>query len=102
MINSDQGRRVFALEVGGLLYRYHSGGGVTGLSTTIAPTINYQDIEAIVEVSSVSSSLDIAGGVGQYSATTVTLSVDRRRGELVTLALSLVDVVKDQQALEHS
>ena len=80
MINSDQGRRVFALEVGGLLYRYHSGGGVTGLSTTIAPTINYQDIEAIVEVSSVSSSLDIAGGVGQYSATTVTLSVDRRRG----------------------
>ena len=80
MINSDHGRRVFALEVGGLLYRYHSGGGVTGLSTTIAPTINYQDIEAIVEVSSVSSSLDIAGGVGQYSATTVTLSVDRRRG----------------------
>ena len=80
MINSDQGRRVFALEVGGLLYRYHTGGGVTGLSTTIAPTINYQDIEAIVEVSSVSSSLDIAGGVGQYSATTVTLSVDRRRG----------------------
>ena len=80
MINSDHGRRVFALEVGGLLYRYHSGGGVTGLSNTIAPTINYQDIQAIVEVSSVSSSLDIAGGVGQYSATTVTLSVDRRRG----------------------
>ena len=80
MINSDQGRRVFALEVGGLLYRYHSGGGVSGLDTTIAPTINYQNIEAIVEVSSVSSSLDISGGVGQYSATTVTLSVDRRRG----------------------
>lgn len=80
MIDSDHGRRVFALEVGGLLYRYHSGGGVTGLDTTIAPTINYQNIEAIVEVSSVSSSLDIAGGVGQYSATTVTLSVDRRRG----------------------
>ena len=80
MIDSDHGRRVFALEVGGLLYRYHSGGGVTGLDTTIAPTINYQNIEAIVEVSSVSSSLDVAGGVGQYSATTVTLSVDRRRG----------------------
>ena len=31
MIDSDHGRRVFALEVGGLLYRYHSGGGVTGL-----------------------------------------------------------------------
>ena len=80
MINSDQGRRVFALEVGGLLYRYHSGGGVTGLSSTIATDISYQDIEAIVEVSSVSSSLDIAGGVGQYSATTITLAVDRRRG----------------------
>ena len=37
MIDSDHGRRVFALEVGGLLYRYHSGGGVTGLDTTIAP-----------------------------------------------------------------
>ena len=61
MINSDQGRRVFALEVGGLLYRYHSGGGVTGLASTIATGINYQDIEGIVEVSSVSSSLDIAG-----------------------------------------
>ena len=80
MINSDQGRRVFALEVGGLLYRYHSGGGVTGLASTIATDISYQDIEAIVEVSSVSSSLDIAGGVGQYSATTITLAVDRRRG----------------------
>ena len=80
MINSDLGRRVFALEVGGLLYRYHSGGGVTGLSSTIATDISYQDIEAIVEVSSVSSSLDIAGGVGQYSATTITLAVDRRRG----------------------
>jgi hypothetical protein len=29
-LSSDHGRRVFALEVGGLEYRYHSGAGTTG------------------------------------------------------------------------
>ena len=82
IINSDHGRRVFALEVGGLQYRYHSGGGATGLNTQIISGINYTDVESIIEVGGYSSSLDVAGGVGQYSSTTVTLSVDRQRGGL--------------------
>ena len=82
IINSDHGRRVFALEVGGLQYRYHSGGGATGLNTQIISGVNYTDVESIIEVGGYSSSLDVAGGVGQYSSTTVTLSVDRQRGGL--------------------
>ena len=81
-VNSDHGRRVFALEVGGLQYRYHSGGGTAGLNTQIISGINYTDVESIIEVGGYSSSLDVAGGVGQYSSTTVTLSVDRQRGGL--------------------
>ena len=81
-IDSQHGRRVFALEVGGLQYRYHSGGGTAGLSAQIASGINYTDVESIIEVGGYSSSLDVAGGVGQYSSTTVTLSVDRQRGGL--------------------
>ena len=82
IINSDHGRRVFALEVGGLQYRYHSGSGTTGLDAQIISGINYTDVESIVEVSDYSSTLDVAGGVGQYSSTTITLSVDRQRGGL--------------------
>jgi len=81
-INSDHGRRVFVLEVGGLQYRYHSGGGTAGLNTQIISGVNYTDVESIIEVGGYSSSLDVAGGVGQYSSTTVTLSVDRQRGGL--------------------
>ena len=81
-IDSQHGRRVFALEVGGLQYRYHSGGGTAGLNTQIISGINYTDVESIIEVGGYSSSIDVAGGVGQYSSTTVTLSVDRQRGGL--------------------
>ena len=80
MISSDHGRRVFALEIGGLEYRYHSGAGLVGLDSTITAGINYVDVEAIVGVSSYSSSLDISGGIAQYSALTLTLAIDRRRG----------------------
>ena len=79
-ISSDNGRRVFALEVGGLKYRYHSGGGVSGLTQHIASGISYENIESIIEVGSYSSSLDIAGGIAQYSAVTITLLIDRQRG----------------------
>ncbi|MBV53075.1 MAG: hypothetical protein CL816_03300, partial [Coxiellaceae bacterium] len=81
-VDSQHGRRVFVLEVGGLQYRYHSGGGTSGLGAQIASGINYTDVESIIEVGGYSSSLDVAGGVGQYSSTTVTLSVDRQRGGL--------------------
>ena len=81
-VDSQHGRRIFVLEVGGLQYRYHSGGGTTGLNTQIISGINYTDVESIIEVGGYSSSLDVAGGVGQYSSTTVTLSVDRQRGGL--------------------
>ena len=79
-VNSQHGRRVFALEVGGLEYRYHSGAGTSGLDANIATGISYNDVEAIVSVSSYSSSLDMSGGTAQYSSTTVTLAIDRRRG----------------------
>ena len=79
-VSSQHGRRVFALEVGGLLYRYHSGAGTSGLDANIATGIAYQDVEAIIGVSSYSSSLDMSGGIAQYSATTVSLAIDRRRG----------------------
>jgi len=79
-VSSQHGRRVFALEVGGLLYRYHSGAGTSGLDANIATGIAYEDVEAIIGVSSYSSSLDMSGGIAQYSATTVSLAIDRRRG----------------------
>lgn len=79
-VTSQHGRRVFALEIGGLKYRYHSGGGCSGLDANIATGIAYEDVEAILTVGSYSSSLDLSGGIAQYSATTITLAIDRRRG----------------------
>ena len=58
---SDQGRRVFALEIGGLIYRYHSGAGCQGLISIIASGINYIDVEAISSVSAFSASIDPPG-----------------------------------------
>ena len=75
---SDHGRRVFALEVGGLIYRYHSGGGTSGLSSTIATGINYSDIEGIVSVSAFGASIDPSGGIGQYEPITVTLGINKK------------------------
>ena len=75
---SDHGRRVFALEVGGLIYRYHSGGGTSGLSSTIATGINYTDIEGIVSVSAFGASIDPSGGIGQYESITVTLGINKK------------------------
>lgn len=77
---SDLGRRVFALEVGGLIYRYHSGGGTDGLLSTIATGINYVDVEGIISVGAFGASIDPSGGVGQYEPITVTLGIDRKAG----------------------
>ena len=77
---SDHGRRVFALEVGGLIYRYHSGGGTSGLVSTIASGINYVDVEGILSVSAFSASVDPSGGVGQYEPITITLGINKKGG----------------------
>lgn len=81
-ITSQHGRRVFALEVGGLEYRYHSSTPPTSsnLSSTIATSINYVDLEGIVSVGDFSAQVDPSGGVADYDAVTITLSIDRRRG----------------------
>lgn len=77
-INSDHGRRIFALEVGGLIYRYHSGGGTSGLSATVASGIDFVDVEGINSISAFSASIDPSGGIGQYQSISVTLSIDKR------------------------
>lgn len=77
---SDQGRRVFALEIGGLIYRYHSGAGCQGLVSIVASGIDYIDVEAISSVSAFSASIDPSGGIGEYEPITVTLNVNKRGG----------------------
>ena len=77
---SDHGRRVFALEIGGLIYRYHSGGGTSGLDSTIASGINYVDVEDILSVSAFSASVDPSGGIGQYEPITITLGINKKGG----------------------
>ena len=81
-ITSQHGRRVFALEVGGLEYRYHSSTppSSSNLSSTITASINYIDQEGIVSVGDFSAQVDPSGGVADYDAVTITLSIDRRRG----------------------
>ena len=81
-ITSQHGRRVFALEVGGLEYRYHSSTppSSSNLSSTIVTGIDYSDLEGIVSVGDFSAQVDPSGGVADYDAVTITLSIDRRRG----------------------
>ena len=80
MINSENGRRVFALEIGGLIYRYHSTTppSSTSLDSTIASGINYIDRQGILSVGAFSASLDPSGGIGEYSPITITLAIDKR------------------------
>ena len=80
MINSNNGRRVFALEIGGLIYRYHSTTppSSTSLDSTIASGINYIDKQGILSVGAFSASLDPSGGIGEYSPLTITLAIDKR------------------------
>ena len=81
MITRDNGRRVFALEVGGLLYRYNSGTTPSGLSSVITSGINYVDVEGIISVSAFSASIDPSGGIGQYEPITITLGINKLGGE---------------------
>lgn len=80
MITSDQGRRVFALEIGGLTYRYHSSTppSSSNLDTNIATGISYDDRQGIISVGAFSASIDPSGGVGEYSPVQITLAIDRQ------------------------
>lgn len=82
-ISSENGRRVFALEIGGLLYRYHSKlpTGTTNLDTTIVSGINYVDVASIVSVGAFNASIDPSGGIGDYSPVTVSLMIDKKAGD---------------------
>ena len=81
-VDSDHGRRVFALQIAGLKYRYHSVSppASTSLDSTIATGISYVDAQAITAVGSVSASIDPSGGVADYGAVSVTLGINRRGG----------------------
>ena len=82
MISKANGRPVFALEIGGLIYRYHSTTPPSSISleTEIATGIDYINIEGIVSVGAFSASIDPSGGVGEYSPVSITLSINRRGG----------------------
>ena len=81
-VDSDHGRRVFALQIAGLKYRYHSVSppASTSLDSTIVTGISYVDTQAITAVGSVSASIDPSGGVADYGAVSVTLGINRRGG----------------------
>ena len=81
-IKKEHGRRIFALQVSGLEYRYHSTTPptTTSLDLNIATSIPYIDQEGISSVGAFSASIDPSGGVGQYSAISITLQIDRKGG----------------------
>ena len=81
-ITRENGRRIFALQVSGLEYRYHSTTppSSTSLDANIATSIAYIDQEGISTVGSFSASVDPSGGIGQYSPISVTLQIDRKGG----------------------
>ena len=80
--SSQHGRRVFALQVAGLQYRYHSNTPPTSsnLDANIASGIAYEDIESIVSIGAFDASIDPSGGVATYGSTSITLGIDKRRG----------------------
>ena len=79
MISADQGRRVFCLQVAGLKHRYHSikPPSSSNLDSNITTDIAYTDTEAILSVGSFSSSIDVAGGLANYSSISIDLAIKR-------------------------
>ena len=83
MITSDNGRRIFALEIGGLSIRYLSDNvdvSSSNLDSNLTTGIAYSNVEAISGVGSYQADIDPAGGIANYSPLTVTLSTSRLRG----------------------
>ena len=81
-VSSSHGRRVFALQVSGLEYRYHSNTppSSSNLDSNIATSIPYIDSEGIVSVGAFSASVDPSGGIAQYGALSITLQIDKKAG----------------------
>ena len=81
-ITRENARRIFALQVSGLEYRYHSTTPPTStsLDANIATSIAYIDQEGISTVGAFSASVDPSGGIGQYSPISITLQIDRKGG----------------------
>jgi len=79
-ISSDLGRRVFALQVSGLEYRFHSNTppASSNLDANIATSIPYVDRQGIISVGAFSASVDPAGGIAQYSPLSITLQIDKK------------------------
>jgi hypothetical protein len=76
-ITNDNARRVFALEIAGLIYRYHSikPPATTNLNSLMVAGISYDDTEAIVSIGAFNSSIDPAGGVAEYGSVSIELSI---------------------------
>ena len=83
MINKNNAQRVFVLEIKGLPVRYYSGPAPTTMATHIdtASEIPFTDIRAITDVSHYQAQLDPSGGVAEYSPITVSLAMDKKRGD---------------------
>jgi hypothetical protein len=79
MITNDNGRRVFALQIAGLEYRYHSitPPSSTNLTADIATSIPYEDVQAIVGVGAFTSEIDPSGGVASHSPLSIELSITK-------------------------
>ena len=79
-ISKDLGRRVFALQVSGLEYRFHSNTPplTSNLDANIATSIPYIDRQGIISIGAFSASVDPAGGIAEYSALSITLQIDRK------------------------
>ena len=62
-ISSELGRRVFALQVSGLEYRFHSNAppSSSNLEANIATSIPYIDRQGIISVGAFSASVDPTG-----------------------------------------
>ena len=83
MITSDFGRRVFALQIGGLSTRYLSHDvdvSSSNLDSNLTTGVSYSNVQGIVEVGAYQASIDPAGGIADYAPVSVTLKVDRLRG----------------------
>lgn len=79
MISSDNGRRVFCIQIAGLPIRYHSINPpiLSNLDTTITTGISYEDTEGILSVGAFQSSIDPSGGLATYSPLSIELMIKR-------------------------
>lgn len=85
IINSDNGRRVFVLEIAGLKYRYMSHNlslSASNLEQNITTGIPFINVMGLISVGALSGSIDPAGGVASYQGVSVTLASRGARGAI--------------------